>query len=372
MLHSVADDWLMPISASFVTAPSLLPAALAQIVVAVAQRSGHAVPAPLAGVVATERARAIAASLVEGARKAILLGNLAEQHPDASQLFALAQALAAMTGATLGCLMEAANSVGGYLAGALPQDGGLNAKAMVDAPRRAYLLLHAEPAFDCAHPVATRAALERAEFVAVLSPFRHGTEYADALLPIGPFSETAGTFVSCEGRVQQFHGVVPPLRDARPAWKVLRVLGTLCGLSGFEFETIEQVRATMALDASAVAARLANTTAVALATPATNGVSLERVADVPIHFADPLARRSPPLQQTADAAPPQARMNARTLQSAGAAPGEQVRIRQGRGEAVLAAKEDDGVPDGVVRIAAAHASTCALDGLSGPISVEKV
>ena len=101
------------------------------------------------------------------------------------------------------------------------------------------------PNFDCANPVAARAALDEAEFVAVLSPFRHGAEYASVLLPIGPFTETAGTFVSCEGRVQRFNGVVKPLGEARPAWKVLRVLGSLLGLPGFDFATIEDVRASM-------------------------------------------------------------------------------------------------------------------------------
>src|SRR5437773_4489590 len=135
-----------------------------------------------------------------------------------------------MTGATLGVLTEAANTVGGYLANAIPQSGGLDAQAMLADPRRAYFLLHAEPEFDCANPVAARAALEKAELVVVMSPFKHGTAYADVLLPIAPFTETAGTFINCEGRAQSFRGVVRPQGDARPAWKVLRVLGTMLQL----------------------------------------------------------------------------------------------------------------------------------------------
>lgn len=135
--------------------------------------------------------------------------------------------LADITGAKLGCLTEAANSVGGYLAGAFPQSGGLDAQAMLNDPRKAYLVLHAEPELDCANPVAARAALANADFVAVLSPFRHGLDYASVLLPIAPFTETTGTFVSCEGRVQRFNAVVRPLADTRPAWKVLRVLGSM-------------------------------------------------------------------------------------------------------------------------------------------------
>jgi NADH-quinone oxidoreductase subunit G len=370
-LHSVADDSLIRATHSFVAPPSMLPHALAEIVVAAAMGAGEPVPAAFAAIEPTAAADVIAASLLSGERKAVLLGNSAEQHLDASQLLALAQALAELTGAKLGCLMEAANSVGGYVAGALPQSGGLDAQAMLADPRKAYIVLGAEPEFDCANPVAARAALEKAELVVVMSPFRHGTPYADVLLPISPFTETAGTFVSCEGRVQRFNGVVKPYGEARPAWKVLRVLGSMLDLPGFEFESIDDVRAELVPAESGLAARLANGTRVVISTPSTGHHGFERVADVPIYFADPLARRARSLQETADARPPRARMNALTLQQVGVTDGATLKVRQGRGEAVLAAMVDGAVPTGVVRIAAAHASTCGLEGLSGPITVER-
>jgi len=371
MLHSVADDALIHVSHSLTVPPSLLAQALGEIVVAAAHGAGQPVPQALAGVEPTATANVIAASLLSGANKAVLLGNAAEQHPEASQLFALAQALAEMTGAKLGCLTEAANSVGGYVAGALPQASGMNAQAMLASPRKAYLVLGAEPEFDCANPVAARAALEKADFVVVLSPFLHGTAYADALLPISPFTETAGTFVNCEGRVQRFNGVAKPLGETRPGWKVLRVLGSMLDLPGFEFESIEDVRAGLP-DESALASKLGNRTRVAITAPAGVIKGLERVADVPIYFADALVRRAPSLQVTTDAKPPRARMNALTLQQIGVVEGATVKVRQGRGEAVLAAVVDPGVPAGVVRIAAAHPSTCGLEGLSGPIVVEPI
>ncbi len=370
LLQSVADDSLIKVAHAFVAPPSVLPQALAEIVVAAARGAGREVAAALAGVEPTAAAEVIAASLLSGERKAILLGNAAEQHAEASQLFALAQALAGMTGAKLGCLMEAANSVGGYLADALPQTGGMNARAMLAEPRKAYIVMGAEPEFDCAHPVAARSALEAADFVVVLSPFRHGTPYADVLLPIGPFTETGGTFVSCEGRVQRWSGVVKPFGSARPAWKVLRVLGSMLGLPGFELESIDDVRKLLPQD-DALPAKLGNGTDVPIAALTGPGKGFERVADVPIYFADPLARRAPSLQQTADAKPPRARMNAITMQQIGVAEGAAIRVRQGRGEAVLPTAVDAGVPAGVVRIAAAHPSTCGLDGMSGPIAVER-
>ncbi len=187
---------------------------------------------------------------------------------------------------------------------------------------------------------------------------------------MSPFTETAGTFVSCEGRVQSFSGVVPPLGETRPAWKVLRVLGSMLDLPGFDFESIDDVRAWLPAEHD-IAARRSNATRVAIAKPSGAANGLERVADVPIHFADSLVRRATALQQTPDAKPPKARMNALTLAQIGAVEGALVKVTQGRGEAVLATLADATVPAGVVRIAAAHPSTCGLDGLTGPITVER-
>ena len=319
----------------------------------------------------TDEEKAIAESLSSGERSAVLLGNYAIQHADAAQLHALAQMLADATGATLGFLTEAANTVGAHLAGALPQSGGKNAQAMLSDPCRAYLLLHAEPEFDFANSHGARAALEQADLVVVMSPYDHGRSYADVLLPISPFSETAGSFVNCEGRLQEFHGVVKPLGESRPGWKVLRVLGTMLKLSGFDANTAVEVRASVVANAGAVAGKLGNATRVNATRPAPASSGVERVADVPIYFADPLVRRSPPLQLTADARPPKARMHRSLFDTLGLRDGAQVKVRQGQGEAVLSAIVDATVPPGVVRIAAAHASTCGLEGMSGPISVER-
>jgi NADH-quinone oxidoreductase subunit G len=370
-LHSVDDDWLMPLAHRAIVAPSMLPAALAGIVVAAAKAAGKAVPAGLAGVEPTAQAQLVAESLLGGSKRAVLLGNAAVQHPQAAQLRALAQALADVVGGTLGTLVESANTIGAALADAEPRDGGLDAQAMLAEPRKAYVVLHAEPEFDCAQPVAARAALAKADLVVVMSPFAHGAGYADVMLPIAPFTETAGTFVNCEGRLQPFNGVVKPLGETRPAWKVLRVLGTMLGLPGFEYQSIEDVRRDVLPDAASVAARLSNATSVAPVAPASQPAPIERIADVPIYFADPLVRRAESLQKTADAKPPRARVHRTLLEKLGLADGAQVRIRQGRGEAVVAAVADAAVPPGVVRLAAAHPSTCGLDGLSGPVSVER-
>jgi NADH-quinone oxidoreductase subunit G len=369
-VNAVDDDWLLRIAHKAIVPPSLWPAMLAEIVVAAAQRAGKPISDALSAIAPSPQADAIAASLLSGTKRAVLLGNAAVQHGDATQLAALAQALCEATGATLGVLTESANTLGGYLAHALPEQGGLDAQAVLAEPRRAYLLLHVEPEFDCANPVAARAALEKAELVVAMSPFKHGAAYADVLLPIAPFTETPGTFVNCEGRVQSFHAVVYPRGETRPGWKVLRVLGTLLHLPGFDIDNSEAVRDGV-LSEAPVDTRLSNATQISIERPAATPAPLERVADVPIYFADPLVRRATSLQQTADARPPKARMHRSLLEKLGLAEGEQVKINQGRGEAVLAAAVDAAVPPGVVRIAAAHASTCGLEGLSGPVFVEK-
>ncbi|MGH8802933.1 MAG: molybdopterin-dependent oxidoreductase, partial [Casimicrobiaceae bacterium] len=377
-LHSTDDDWLMHVAHRAIVPPSLVPMMLAEIVVAAAQGTGKLTPAALSGIEPTAGAEVIAASLLSGERRAILLGNYAVQHPDASQIAALAEALAALTGATVGVLTEAANTVGGYVAGALPVSGGLDAHRMqgVDGGEacRAWLLLHAEPEFDCAHPVGARHALQKADFVAVLSPFRHGLAYADVVLPIAPFTETSGTFINCEGRVQWFRGAAAPFGAARPGWKVLRVLGSLLGLDGFDAidtsaSVCDAVLRGVATDGFVDG--LSNASRVEIVRPATVPAAVERVAEVPIHFADPLARRAPSLQQTADARAPRARVHPTLLAGLGIEEGAQIKLRQGGGEAVLATQADPGVPPGVVRVAAAHPSTCGLDGLSGPVAVER-
>jgi len=371
MLHSVDDDWLMRIAHKSIVAPSKLARALAGIAVAAIGTRGGTVPASLADVAPSDEEKAIAASLASGKKTAVWLGNYAVQHPEFSQLHALAQLVAESTGATLGFLTEAANTVGAYLAGALPQSGGMNVQAMLDDPRKAYILLHAEAEFDFANARAAREALAQADLVIVMSPFRHGASYADVMLPISPFTETAGSFVNCEGRLQDFYGVVKPFADTRPGWKVLRVLGTMLKVPGFNAEAAADVRKAVLAESGDVAAKLGNGTRVPIAAPGSGGAAIERVADVPIYFADPLVRRSPPLQLTADARPPKARMHRSLLDTLGVADGGQVKVKQGGGEAVLTAVVDAAVPPGVVRIAAAHPSTCGLDGLSGPISVEK-
>jgi len=367
-LHAVQDDWLMPVASSLTVAPSGWVQALAEIAAAVAAEKG--VTAPLSANV-TDAAKAVATSLLSGERKAVLLGNAAAQHPQASGLLSLANWIGEQTGATVGYLTEAANTVGAQLVNALPGQGGLNAQQMLTGSLKACLLLNTEPAFDAANPAAAVRSLQDAAFVVALTPFKNAAlDVADVLLPIAPFTETSGTFVNAEGRVQSFHGVVKPLADARPAWKVLRVLGNLLGLGGFAQETSEEVRAEALGDVTTVPARLSNKTS-APVKPSAATTALERVSDVMIYASDSLVRRATSLQLTKDARPPVAGLSASLWAELGLKDNAAVRLSQGDAIAVLTAQLDPTLAANAVRVPAGHPATAALGAMFGPITVEK-
>ena len=370
LIHATDDDLLMRVANKAIVPPQNIPEALAQVVKAVAEAKQQPVPAALAGVTVGADAKNIAASLVSGAKTGIFLGNLAAQHAQATQLRVLAQELAGLLGASFGVLGEAANSVGGYLAQAVPGAGGLNAAAMLAEARKAYVLLNLEPEFDCHNPHAAMQAMRAADFVIVLSAYKGSApDYANVLLPVAPFTETSGTFVNAEGRRQSFHGVVQPLGEARPAWKVLRVLGNLLGLEGFDYDSSEQVRDEIGKPEQ-LAGKLDNRLdGIALQAPAASG-GLQRIADVPIYSSDAIVRRAGSLQQTRDAAAPRAWMNAALLAKLGLKDGQAVKIKQGGGEAALSAACDERLPRDCVRVAAAHAATRNLGPMAGELSVE--
>jgi NADH-quinone oxidoreductase subunit G len=374
LLNASDDDQLMAIANKLIAAPADWLAQLGEVAAAIAQAKNIAVPAELAQLQPSATAKQIATSLLSGEPRAIFLGNAAAQHPQAAKLHALAQWIAQNTEAAFGYLTEGANTVGGYVAKALPANGTV-AQDFFAQPRKAYLLLHAEPELDCANPSEAKAALDKAEMVVVLSPFRHGMDYADVLLPISPFTETAGTFVNAEGRAQAFNGSVKPLGEARPAWKVLRVLGNLLTLAGFDQDSSEQVRkevlGTDTVDGLDLSPRLNNLVKQALPAIPAASEALQRVADVPTYFTDAIVRRAPALQQTRSAQEPRAVLPPAVAAQLGVLEGATVRVRQAAASAVMACVIDKTLPANVVRVAAGHPATATLGAMFGAISVEK-
>ena len=297
-VHSLTDatpDWAMSMAQVQVLPASDWLQAMADVAAMVAQQTGQASPLP--GNAQSASALAIASSLLSGERKAILLGNAVAHHAHCAALLTLANWLAKQTSASVGFLGEAANTVGAQVAGALPMNGGLNVQAMLHAPQvKAMVLLNTEPAHDCAQALEAMKSLATKDMVITLSPFKANMDISDVLLPVSPFSETAGTFINTEGRAQSFHGVVRPLGETRPAWKVLRVLANMLGVSGFDYDSVEQIRAEVLLpDWSSRLSNACNQTMTQLPTMA------HAPETARIYQLDGLVRRSPSLQQTADA-----------------------------------------------------------------------
>jgi NADH-quinone oxidoreductase subunit G len=293
------DAWAIAVAQSTIVEADQWVEALAAVAAVIGKTNGAA--APLAPKNEPDTAaQAIAASLLSGERKAILLGNAAAHHAQAGSLLALANWIGAQTGATVGYLTEAANTVGAQLVGAYPKNGGLDAGRMLAAGSglKAVLLLNTEPVFDSAAGAAAADVIGNAQMVVTLSPFKANLEFSDVLLPIAPFTETPGTFVNAEGRLQGFHAVVKPLGEARPAWKVLRVLANLLGLPGFAFESTADVLATVGDNGAVPANALSNATS-ASAVAASGAVAAPVVAS--IYQLDSIVRRAPSLQLTADA-----------------------------------------------------------------------
>ena len=372
LINPVDDDLLMRVAAKSIVAPSGMAGALAAVINAVAQIKGAPLPADVPVVAVDAAALAIASSMAVAGNSVVWLGNLAQHHPSAGRLHWLAEQLAGLLGAKFGFLGEAANSVGGYLAEATPRSG-LNARQMLEKTLKAYLLLGVEPECDSYDTAQALAAMKEAEFVVALSPYQHkALEYANALLPIAPFSETSGTFISTEGRVQSFNGIVLPLAETRPAWKVLRVLGNLAGLPGFDYDSSEAVRRDAIGDGN-VLSRLDNSLRAApVAHVGGDTIEMERIGEVAPYQADAIVRRAAALQKSAVGAPPVATMNGMDLTRLGINDGDSLKISQGSGVVVVSVKKDDKLPAHCIRIPGGHEATAVLGGLFGSVSLEPV
>lgn len=301
-VNSATYDWAMPVTTSVVVPASGWMRMLAQIAAAVAEVRAIELPQDIVETVG-EPARAIAASLLAGERKAILLGNGAAHHAQASSILALVQWIATHTGATFGYLSEAANTVGAQFVGAQPLGKGFNAAEMLAGKVKAALLLNTEPTLDSVAGVRATLDLSAVDMVVTLSPFKTNLEFSDVLLPIAPFTETAGTFVNAEGRVQSFHAVVKPLGETRPAWKILRVLGNLLEIPDMEWETAQDVLSTVLGQENLQNSHLPvhslhNETSVPIHAQAHECAEPVVAA---IYQLDSLVRRSPALQKTVDA-----------------------------------------------------------------------
>ncbi|MBW8306587.1 MAG: NADH-quinone oxidoreductase subunit NuoG [Thiobacillus sp.] len=389
LINAAEDKYLGKLHANRSVAPTQLASALAGVCVALAQLKNLPVPAIAAHGGVDDIAKKMAESISGGGQgstdggRAVFLGNMAQHHSSYAQIHALAQEVAKLAGASFGVLGEAANSVGAVAVGAIPGRGplgqpvvkGLNAQQMLASPLSAYLLLGVEAELDTHDPVSAMASINAADFVVVMSPYKgKSLDYADVLLPIAPWTETSGTFINTEGRVQSFSAVVKPLGETRPAWKVLRVLGNLLGLAGFDHNDSKDVLRDALGDTPTGSVQAFLNNEVSGVTPAQPQVidGLERVAEVPIYQTDAVVRRSPSLQMTLDAALPVARMHSRLIAKLGLTENGRVSVRQTASALTLKVQRDDLLPDNCVRIPSGHPLTAGLGPMFGPITAEPV
>ena len=337
--------------------------------------------------------------LAAGAEGAVIIGALAQQHGDAGVLKGIAQWICQTTGGRL-VILAPGNSAAAWQAGCVPHrgpggaalsgagDAGYNAAAMFDHPRRAYLLLATDPELDGINGKVAGDALKNAELVVSITAYKSAAALgcADVLLPMSAFTESAGTFVNCEGRIQQAEVAASPRGESRPAWKILRVLGNFLDLPGFDYVTLAQVSADARPDANPDANPVAKMMPTeisartslweippppAAAPPPTVGNGgVRRLLDLPMYRGDQIVRNAPALQTTADNPPPSAYMNQAMIDHLGLAAGEQVVVRNGAGSAHLPLHADERIPPDCVYVPAGYAQTTPLGG-HGRVTLEK-
>jgi NADH-quinone oxidoreductase subunit G len=384
-VNPVDYEFLFDVHAKAIVPPSKMAQTLAGIAAcfpAAGKQATDAVKDAIAAAKPDDTQRAIASALKDADTATVILGNVASAHPQFSMLKALAAVIATATDATLGVLTDGCNSVGGWLAGALPHRGpaggavaqaGLDVHAMLAAPRKGYLLFGVEPEYDCADAALAASALGSAEVVVSVSPYASDAlkARADVLLPVGSFAETSGTYINTEGCWQSFAGVASPYGESRPGWKVLRVLANQFGLDGFEQISSEEIRDE--LHAQAGQMSLDNSQAAGPVAGPMKLDGLERVGDVPIHSVDALVRRSASLQATPDAGSAGlVRLNSMQAENSGVRDGYSVHIKQGDASTTMDVEINDRVADGCVWVQTGTTAAASLGAGFGPITIERV
>lgn len=365
----------------YIAAPDDIARCLAAIAKSLSDTQEHEL---LANVEVDDKLAAIAKLLQQGKKTCILLGNMAFNFNQAAAVRGMSQLIAKISKTQIGYLTEGANSAGAWLAGAIPHRGaafakikkaGLDVAEQFENGCKAFLLLNVEP-LDCANPVAAVKALAQAEFVVSLSTFRNPglDQHANVILPVGPFTETSGTFVNAAGEWQKFAGVASVFEEAKPAWKVLRVLGNLFHLEGFDFNSSEDVHHEIksAVDNAKVPEM---TTAKIKATQLkSNGSKLTRIGTIPLYSVDGLTRRAKALQAAQpilEGVTANVRVHSATGKRLKLQEGDMVTAKQKEGEIQLPVRFDDRLPERGVLIASGIVETAGLTELFGKVEILK-
>jgi NADH-quinone oxidoreductase subunit G len=384
-------DFNFPLANSISVAQQHMVAELAGIVAAVYQLTGNALPKSIstavAKVAANESHKAIAKQLIDAETASVILGNSAQMHPQFSVLRVLAEAIARETNSTFGYLTDGCNAAGAWLAGAVPHRGAggasddvITGKNLADLMSEAEseklaacLLVNIEPDTDASNANKLLAMLKQADFVVSISAYNSASvqSVADVMLPAASFMETSGTYVNAEGFWQSFKGVTEAKGGARPAWKILRVLGNLAGLDGFDYFSSDDVKKEVrSLCESIELSNAITKPATVKISPAAKGIFCS--SDVPMYATDAVVRRAASLQKTIDAQTQCARLNSAEAERLGVDTATTVTVKQGDNSMDLTLVIDDSIPDASAWIPSALEGNDLLGVAFAEVTIEAI
>lgn len=373
VLNPIDYDFNFPVNRKLIVPPSQMPSALGGIAKALAGATlSDAVQAELAAFTVSDEHETIAALLRNAERCVVITGNFAERHPNYGQLTILASLIAGAISTNCAQLTDGANCAGAWLAGAVPHRGpagrklvdtGLDADRMFDAPLAAYILLGLEPELDCIRPQKAIEAL-RSSFVVALTAFHNPSLEiaADVLLPIAAFAENEGSYVNALGQWQSFAPAVRPPGDARPAWKLLRVLGERLSLPGFDAINCLDITGDIAALCDGAVKPSSTMGTVSIKTPPQPSDRPEAVLEIPLYATDVIVRHGEALQAAPQRDKESVYLNQSTAKQLGLKSGGQAVIKGDGAETVMTVVVDDNVGDGSYLVYAAHAGATAFSG----------
>jgi len=379
-VNPVDYQFIFPLTEKMITPPQELVIKLAGIAKALTDSKNESYE-ELKGITPSDVEKNIANMLQQNLSAAIFLGEHALGHPEAASIRALAHLIGKLSGAKVGLLTPGANSAGAWLAGAIPHRGpagaevkqkGLTAKHLFTSNLvKAYFLLNFEPELDCAFSSAALQALKQAELVVCLTPFttRAMEDYADFILPVAPFTETAGTLVNLEGRWQFSAAASVPHQDAKPAWKILRVLANLFELPEFDYKTIHAVQ----FDIKHQAEKMQTREMQSKLNPISHKLSedLYRLAPWHMYRVDQLVRRSPPLQRLVSAAERCVTINSTTAAKFNLTGETRVAVTQGENQLILPLVIHNAIADHTVLLPAGLDELIGFGQAESPIYLSR-
>lgn len=380
-INSLDYDFNLPLTENIVVSPSQMSVELAAVCKALATLTGKSVPSDLntmfENIDSNDRHLEIAKHLNSADNAAVLIGVQAHNQANFADVRALANLASELSGAKLGYLTDGANAAGGWLSGTVSHRGvagasvsaGKTAAQMLDEEMNALILLGVEPEFDCANPSRALNRVKETDFVISMNSFVTDAmkEYSDVLLPVSPYTETSGTYINIEGQWQSFSACVHPLDETRPAWKVLRVLGNLFKVEGFDYVTSEEVRDEVHTLCHSVTTD--NSSQWRCPASLVVDTQLTRIGHLPIYSVDSLVRRAKPLQQTGDKLVDAIYLNCMTAEQLNVKDSVQAIAVQDEYTAMLNVVIDEAIPDNCVMIPMATEASSGLGNGYGAIEV---